>query len=187
MNQELLTTALTALKDGKTILYPTDTIWGIGCDATLSDAIEHIYAIKERDHNKSMLVLANRDMLSPKLPVEATELLLRSERPTTVILPAEMLSVQIADNLPAQDGTVGVRVPRMAFCEALLNWLGHPIVSTSANLSGHPSPATYADIEEEVRRRVDLCLPDDVSFHHEGVGSSRIVKLEPNGSIVVLR
>ena len=187
MNHELLTTALSALKGGKTLLYPTDTIWGIGCDATDAQAIERIYAIKQRDHSKSMLVLASPLMLSPALPREAADLLLRSDRPTTVILPAEMLLAKVAPNLPAHDGTVGVRVPRMDFCEALLRELDHPIVSTSANLSGHPSPATYADIEEALVQRIDCPLPDDSSFRHAPTGSSRIVKLLPDGTIQTLR
>lgn len=187
MNHELLTTALSALKGGKTLLYPTDTIWGIGCDATNAEAIERIYAIKERDHSKSMLVLANAEMLSATLPQEAAEMLLHSDRPTTVVLPTEMLRVKVAENLPALDDTVGVRVPKMDFCEALLKELDRPIVSTSANLSGHPSPATYADIEKALIQRIDCPLPDDPSFHHAPTGSSRIIKLLPDGTIQTLR
>lgn len=187
MNNTLLTAASIALKAGRTLLYPTDTIWGIGCDATNAQAIERIYAIKERDHSKSMLVLASASMLSPALPQEAADLLLHSSRPTTVILPAEMLLAKVAPNLPAQDGTVGVRVPQMDFCQALLHELGRPIVSTSANLSGHPSPASYADIEEDLRYRIDCALPDDPAFRHAPTGSSRIVKLLPDGTILTLR
>lgn len=187
MNNTLLTTALSTLRDGKTLLYPTDTIWGIGCDATNAQAIERIYAIKERDHSKSMLVLASASMLSPALPREAADLLLHSSRPTTVILPAEMLLAKVATNLPAHDGTVGVRVPQMDFCQALLMELSKPIVSTSANLSGRPSPASYSDIEEALRLRIDCPLPDDPSFHHAPTGSSRIVKLLHDGTIQTLR
>lgn len=187
MRTDLIVKSLDALKEGLTILYPTDTIWGIGCDATVTDAVERIYGIKERDHAKSMLVLISEEMLSPTLPAEARDLLLMSERPTTVIIPAEMLDVAVATNLPASDGTIGVRVPRHAFCQELLHQLGHPIVSTSANLSGCPSPASYEDIAEDIHRRVDCDLPDDPSFHHASSGSSRIVKLSSNGEVVVLR
>lgn len=187
MRSDLIEKALETLRRGGTLLYPTDTIWGIGCDASCREAVEKIYALKERDHNKSMLVLANEGMLSPTLPAEARELLLHSERPTTVIVPKEMLAVALAENLPAKDGTVGVRVPRFGFCEALLEGLGKPIVSTSANLSGRPSPSCYEEIEREVKERVDLALENDESFMHAETGSSRIVKMERGGEMVVIR
>ena len=126
MTTQLLHTALAALRQGKTLLYPTDTIWGIGCDAANTNAIERIYAIKQRDHSKSMLILANEQMLAPHIPSEVRQLLLHSPRPTTVILPVDMLAVPIADNLPAADGTVGVRIPQFFFCQQLLHALGSP-------------------------------------------------------------
>ena len=178
---------LPALRQGLTLLYPTDTIWGIGCDAANADAVERIYAIKQRDHSKSMLILATEQMLSPGTPAEVLQLLLHSQRPTTVILPASMLAVPIADNLPAADGTVGVRIPQFAFCQQLLHHLGNPLVSTSANLSGHPSPATYADIDPALKQRIDCCLPDHPSFHHPAAAPSRIVRLQPDGTLFTLR
>lgn len=187
MQDVIINAVVTALRKGQTILYPTDTIWGIGCDAGNAEAVERIYAIKERDHGKSMLVLVSEAMLSADLPEAARELLLRSGRPTTVVLPAGLVAAPLAGNLPAADGTVGVRVPRFGFCQRMLCGLGRPVVSTSANLSGRPSPARYEDIEKEVRQRVDYVLPDDESFHHPDVGSSRIVKLLLDGSIVTLR
>lgn len=187
MERSLIDSSLHVLRGGKTLLYPTDTIWGIGCDATGMEAVEKIYKIKERDHNKSMLVLANETMLSPTLPQMVRDLLLNSDRPTTVILPHEMLQIGLADNLPAQDGTVGVRIPKFEFCQTLLSSLGHPIVSTSANLSGRPSPAQYEDIEDEIKKRVDLALPNDPSFLHATMGSSRIIKLSEKGEMIVLR
>lgn len=182
-----LDSALETLRGGRTLLYPTDTIWGIGCDATDADAIEKIYTIKERDHSKSMLILASKEMLAPGLPDEAADLLLRSDRPTTVILPANFIAIPLASNLPAHDGTIGVRIPRMDFCQQLLSLFGRPVVSTSANLSGHPSPAAYEEISDELKQRIDCCLPDAPCFRHPSVGSSRIVKLEPNGGIQILR
>ena len=187
MTTQLLYTALAALREGRTLLYPTDTIWGIGCDAANAEAIERIYAIKQRDHSKSMLILANEQMLAPHVPSEARQLLLHSPRPTTVILPVDMLAVPIADNLPAADGTVGVRIPQFAFCQQLLHELGSPLVSTSANLSGHPSPTTYADIAPALKQRIDFCLPDHPAFHHAPTGSSRILRLNPDGSVTFLR
>lgn len=187
MRSDLIEKALAALQQDCTLLYPTDTIWGVGCDACRFEAVEKIYALKERDHSKSMLVLANEDMLSPTIPSTARELLLQSQRPTTVIIDHALLSLPLAENLFANDGSIGVRVPRFDFCETLLARLGHPIVSTSANLSGKPSPRFYEEIAQEVKDRVDLALPNDPSFIHDPTGSSRIVKMENNGEIVVLR
>ena len=187
MTTQLLHTALAALREGMTLLYPTDTIWGIGCDAANADAIERFYAIKQRDYSKSMLILANEQMLAPHIPSEARQLLLHSPRPTTVILPVDMLAVPIADNLPAADGTIGVRIPQFHFCQQLLHELGSPLVSTSANLSGQPSPTTYADIAPALKQRIDLCLPDHPAFHHAPTGSSRILRLNPDGSVTTLR
>lgn len=187
MMDKLIYSAVQVLRGGGTLLYPTDTIWGIGCDATSASAVERIYAIKERDHGKSMLVLASTDMLSPDMPEGVRSLLLESKRPTTVVLPACLVAVALPQNLLAQDGTVGVRVPKMDFCQALLGRLGHPIVSTSANLSGRPSPRCYGDIDKELKSRVDCCLPDAPEFHHSSTSSSRILKVNPDGSVAVIR
>ena len=149
--------------------------------------MERIYAIKERDHSKSMLILATADMLSTDLPQEVRALLLESDRPTTVVLPASYVAPTLPDNLLAADGTVGVRVPRMDFCQTLLRMFGRPIVSTSANLSGHPSPQCYADIAEELKQRVECCLPDLPEFRHPATGSSRILKVNPDGTVTVIR
>ena len=182
-----LATALNALRNGQTLLYPTDTIWGIGCDAANTDAVERIYAIKQRDHSKSMLVLAIPEMLSPQLPRDILQLMLHSPRPTTVILPTSLLSIPLASNLPAADNTIGVRIPHFTFCQELLQQLGSPIVSTSANLSGRPSPASYEEIEPELKQRIDCCLSNHPSFHHAPTSSSRIVKVEPDGTLSILR
>ena len=187
MNNDIIERALAILNVGGTLLYPTDTIWGIGCDAVNPTAIERVYAIKERDHSKSMLILASAEMLSPEVPSEVRQLLLESERPTTVVLPARYVTPTLPQNLLAADGTVGVRVPRMDFCQTLLRLFGRPIVSTSANFSGRPSPQCYADIEEALKRRVDYSLPDDPSFHHPATGSSRILKVKTDGSLTVIR
>ena len=187
MNNDIIERALAALNAGGTLLYPTDTIWGRGCDAVNATAVERVYAIKERDHSKSMLILASAEMLSLDLPGEVRQLLLESERPTTVVLSARYVALPLPQNLLAADGTVGVRVPKMDFCQELLRQFGHPIVSTSANFSGSPSPHCYADIEEALKHRVDYCLPDDPAFHHPATGSSRILKVNPDGSVAVIR
>ena len=177
-----------ALERGDTMLYPTDTIWGIGCDATNAAAVEKIYVIKERDHSKSMLILCrDLEMVERYVgPVDESvlDLLCSSERPTTVIMPVR--HKLLAVNLVAADGTVGVRIPRMDFCQRVLDLFGRPVVSTSANLSGHPSPATYADIDAELMSRVDYCVQPE--YEQKTVGqSSRIVKVLSDGSVFVIR
>jgi len=183
----ILNSAVEALLSGQTLLYPTDTLWGLGCDAMLPEAVDRLYAIKRRDPSKAMLVLASKAMLRPDIPAGVADLLFHSPRPTTVVMPAEWLALPVAHNLLAADGTVGVRVPRMDFCQKLLAALGHPIVSTSANLSGEPSPATYGDISEALRARVDCCLPDSPDYPHAPAQASRIVRVLPSGDVTVLR
>ena len=173
--------AVAALQSGKTLLYPTDTIWGIGCDARNGEAVEKLYAIKERDHSKSMIILVE----SGTWKVES------DGRPTTYILPKEIwqgeLGLEVADNLAAADGTLGIRMPKHPFCQSVIKELGAPIVSTSANLSGHPSPQNYEEIEEELKRRIDYCVPPLAKFLSGETRGSRIVKLNPDGSQTILR
>lgn len=176
------------LAQGETILYPTDTIWGLGCDATNADAVEKIYALKQRDHSKSMLILcADIEMVCRYVsPVgnDVRDLLLYEEQPTTVIMPLK--ESLLAGNLSAADGTIGVRIPQMDFCQQLLRRFGKPIVSTSANFSGMPSPASFADIDEALRRRVCYCVPSSIE-EQSGGHSSRIVKVVDDGEVTVIR
>lgn len=185
---DVVHSAVAVLKKGGTLLYPTDTIWGIGCDASNAAAVEKIYAIKERDHNKSMLILcSDMDMVERyvgRVGEASARLLLSSDRPTTVILPLSLS--RLADNLTASDGTIGVRIPRMEFCHELLRLFGRPIVSTSANLSGRPSPSGYKNIETELISRVDYCVPSAYERTTDGI-SSRIVKVDAVGNVVVIR
>ena len=179
--EDVIRQTVEALLRGGTILYPTDTIWGIGCDARTAAAVERLYAIKERDRSKSMLVLVERGKRKEE----------KGERPTTYILPRAIwhgeMHLEVADNLPAEDGTLGVRVPRHAFCQEVLRRLGAPIVSTSANLSGRPSPIYYNDIEEELKRRVDFCVPPLADFESHETRGSRIVKVNTDGTETVIR
>jgi len=179
--------SVAAMRRGGTILYPTDTIWGIGCDATDAAAVDKIYAIKQRDHSKSMLILALEEWVAIDNKVISD--LFHADRPTTVIVPLALLPTlpPIAANLPAADGTIGVRVPRHAFCQSVLQQLGHPLVSTSANFSGSPSPATYYDIDANIIERVDYAVPNLDDFRSASSVGSRIVKVEKDGSIVVIR
>src|SRR5574344_814861 len=135
---------------GKVILYPTDTVWGIGCDATNEAAVEKIYRIKQRRESKSMLVLLDKFDKVPlyveRIPLIAWDLLPTTERPTTYIYPT-------AYNLPQimipKDGTIAIRIVRDCFCKKIIQALDRPLVSTSANISGTPSPITFEDISEE--------------------------------------
>jgi len=178
--EDIITQTVEVLRRGGVVLYPTDTIWGIGCDARNIQAVERLYAIKERDRQKSMLVL-----------VSETCGLQHPERPTTYILPRDkwqsLVGVPLASNLPAEDGTLGLRQPDHHFCQEVIRRLGAPLVSTSANLSGHPSPKNYNEIEEELRRRVDYCVPPLPAFVSGKIQGSRIVKLELDGSETVIR
>lgn len=188
MDDRIIGICCSQLHCGATMLYPTDTIWGIGCDATDAAAVEKVYSIKQRDHSKSMLILCAdmamvEDFVGP-VGEKGREELLDAARPTTVILP--LRSGRLASNLVAADGTIGVRIPQMDFCHRLLVRFGRPLVSTSANLSGQPSPASYAEISEVVRNAVDFCVPE--SYEQKTAGRpSRIVKLASDGSIVVIR
>ena len=178
-SEEIISYAVETLLRGGIILYPTDTIWGIGCDARNTEAIEHLYAIKERDRSKSMLVLVEGEKVES------------GGRPTTYILPRHVwhneMGLHIADNLAADDGTLGVRVPIHSFCQEVIRRLGAPLVSTSANLSGHPSPKTYGEIEEELKRRVDYCVPPLAEFESHEIRGSRIVKINADGSETIIR
>lgn len=173
---------------GNVILYPTDTVWGIGCDAENGEAVRKIFKIKEREESKSMILLvADQEMLQhyiKELPEGFEEMVRRQERPTTYVfsnpqnLPKEVL---------AEDGTVAIRmVQGDEFCHRLIRQVARPIVSTSANISGEPSPKTFADVSDIIKERVDFVVnwrQDDEMASKP----SRIVKIEPDGSQSILR
>lgn len=189
--EQIIEQTVEALRQGKSILYPTDTIWGIGCDASQEAAVERLYAIKERDHSKSMLVLVSVDMFNVEKLISSRDGQSANSRPTTFILPRELwepvLGGSIAPNLPAADGSLGIRVPAHDFCQQVIARLGRPLVSTSANLSGQPSPATYADIDPELMRRVDYCVPPLSALLSGETHGSRIVKLAVDGTQTIIR
>lgn len=175
------------LAGGGIILYPTDTIWGIGCDATKSEAVQRIYNIKQRDDSKSMLVLVSgTDMLTDyitKIPDQALDLISKVQKPTTIIYPGAR---NLADNLVAKDGSVGIRIPSDPFCQALLKFTGKPLVSTSANLSGAPSPNVFGEISQEIFRKVDHVVNWRQDETDASVPSA-IVKVESDGKIHIVR
>lgn len=181
--------AYTVISQGGTILYPTDTIWGIGCDACDTAAVDKIYQIKQRDPSKSLLVLASKDniTLQQSLSDEVKDLLFNSPTPTTVILPHAIAeALHLAPHLLASDGSIGIRIPRHEFCQQLLGMAAVPIVSTSANFSGQPSPSVYEEIDPLLKAKVDFCVPNLPEM--EGCKQcSHIVKLLADGSIQTIR
>lgn len=148
--------ALQALRNGQVILYPTDTIWGLGCDATCGEAVRRIYDIKQRDDSKSLIILVadERDILhyvsAPDLAV--FDFIEEQTRPTTVIFDG---AVNLPGNLVADDGSIAIRIVRDEFCRHLVRRLRRPLVSTSANISGQPSPRFFNEISEAVKAQVD--------------------------------
>ena len=174
------------LKAGKTILYPTDTIWGVGCDATSSKACEKVYAVKQRPKDKSLIVLVDTvDRLQDyvvKLPAVACDLIKAAKKPLSIVYAQ---GKNLAKNISA-DGSVCIRVVNHNFCKEVIRRLGKPITSTSANLSGQPSPLTYNDITEEMKQSVDYT----VQLYHdvmERPKSSTIIRLNEDNTFEILR
>jgi L-threonylcarbamoyladenylate synthase len=178
---------LEVLKKGGLILYPTDTVWGIGCDAGNEQAVEKIYQLKKRPDNKSMIVLVadEKDILqhvaAPGLSV--FDYLQKTTKPTTVIYEG---ALGFAENLVAKDGSVAIRICREEFCKALIKRFRKPIVSTSANISGQPTPKIFKEISDDIKKGVDYivqCRQDDESIAEP----SAVIKWNNDGSIEVLR
>ena len=185
--EEELKKALDVLWNGGIILYPTDTIWGIGCDATNPDAVKKIYEIKEREDSKSMLVLINDASRIPsyvdEMPEIAWDLIELTEKPLTIIYPN---SKNLASNLLPPEKSIGIRVSSEAFTKKLIQRFKKPIVSTSANISGKASPSNFSEIEEIIKSRVDYVVnyrqDDKTKFAPSG-----IIQLGVNGEVKILR
>lgn len=179
--------ALEVLRNGGVILYPTDTIWGIGCDATNAEAVKRIYRIKDREDSKSLIILAaeERDVLhyvaGPDLAV--FDFIEEQTRPTTIIFEH---AIGLPDNLVAEDGSIAIRIARDEFCRHLIKRLRKPIVSTSANISGRPSPKNFSEVSPEIKNAVDHVVEwrqQDTSIAQP----SQIIKWNNDGSHVVIR
>ncbi len=175
------------LRSGGVILYPTDTVWGLGCDATDAAAVDRIYALKRSVNKRSMLVLcASADMIVRyvnRAPGIAFEVLELAAKPLTLILPG---ASGLAENLIPEKRTLGVRVPDHEFCRLVLRKFGRPIVSTSANLSGEPTPRNLGEVTREVIDGVDLVVDPRYEGHPTGKASS-IIAFGEGGEVKIIR
>ena len=176
MNQEIIN-AFEVIKNGGIILYPTDTVWGIGCDATNPDAVAKIYQLKQRTESKSMICLMNGE-----IPEVAWQILDLSEKPTTLILDNPR---NIAPNLIAEDKSLGIRLIKEPFCFKLLERMKKPLVSTSANISGQPTPLSFKEISPEIIKGVDYV----VNLQQEKIAGkpSTIIKLTNDSQVKIIR
>ena len=184
--QEEILKAYEVLKEGGIILYPTDTVWGIGCDATNADAVAKIYKLKQRAETQSMIVLMNGEKMMynvfKDIPEVAWQIMDLSEKPTTLILDKPR---NVAANLIAIDNTLGMRLVKDPFCFKLLERLKKPLVSTSANISGKPTPLTYKEISSEIIKGVDYV----VNLQRESPAGkpSSIIKIGNNLQVKIIR
>jgi L-threonylcarbamoyladenylate synthase len=185
--EKIIQEAVVHLRNGDTILYPTDTIWGIGCDATNIDAIRKVFNIKQRPDAKSMLLLASSvEMVRgyvDTMPYEALQLIAKEPQPLTIIYPH-------ARNLPAEliaeDGSIGFRITQHVLCHEVITQLGKPLVSTSANFSGSLFPGSFDEINPKIIEMVDYVVPwedQDASLN----APSKIIKVDPSGRIKLIR
>ncbi len=187
IDKEDINSALETLRSGGLILYPTDTIWGIGCDANNPDAVEKIFALKGRDKGKSMIILLGNDnQLSSyvrEVPEVAYELIEATDKPLTIIYSN---AKNLAENVVADDGSIGIRIVNHPFCEQLLQRFRKPIVSTSANISGDPSARNFSEISEEIINGVDYVVKFGQQELANGTAST-IMKLDPSGKFEFIR
>ena len=193
--EEILAEALRVVREGGTILYPTDTVWGLGCDATNAAAVARIFEIKQRADSKSLVLLASDlDMVAKyvkEIPSIAIDLVEVNDAPMTIIYPGAVCSEtgdkwHLAANTVAADGTVGIRIPLADWCKQLVFKLGRPIVSTSANISGEPTPQRFSDIPQEIKDAVDFVVPPSVDTASTG-RASQILKVGLRGEIEIIR
>ncbi len=173
------------LKEGKTILYPTDTVWGLGCDATNREAVAKVYKLKNREESKSLIILINSlEMLEEyveNIPKEVLSILKTRTNPTTIIYNNPK---GLAKNTIANDNTIAIRIVQNDFCKKLIHQFGKPIVSTSANISGAPTPKSFSEISKPILEGVDYIVNSQQG--QATTKSSTILKIEGN-KIVVLR
>ena len=185
INQEIQN-AYEVIQKGGIILYPTDTVWGIGCDATNAEAVAKIYKLKKRAETQSMIVLMNGEKMIynvfKEIPEVAWQIIDLSENPTTLVLDKPR---NVAPNLIAPDQTLGIRIVKEPFCFKLMEKMKKPLVSTSANISGQPTPKSFKEISPEIIKGVDYV----VNLHREKIAGkpSTIIKLTNDSQVKVIR
>lgn len=179
-------TIIEAVKTGKTILYPSDTIWGIGCDATNEEACQRILEIKQRPENKSFILLVDSfqmiEKYIPEFPAVCYDLVDLSDKPLTIIYPNAQ---GLAPSVLAQDGSVGIRLTKDPICLSLIRSIKKPIVSTSANISGQPFPTNFENIDSSIKTKVDAII--NLRTNEQLVTPSQIIKIGLDSSIQVIR
>jgi sua5/yciO/yrdC/ywlC family protein len=201
--REEIDKALAVLRNGGVILYPTDTVWGIGCDATDPAAVAKVYGIKRRADSKSLVLLASDlDMVGRyvrEIPEMAIQLVEVNDRPMTIVYPGAVAGERPAEgheavadrnclaySTVAEDGSVGIRIPMMDFCRDLVHRFGRPVVSTSANISGEATPKSFAEIPAAVKDAVDYIVEPSLEAGATGQSSS-VIKVGLDSSIVIIR
>lgn len=195
--------AVEVLRSGGVLLYPTDTVWGLGCDATDPEAVARIFRIKNRSDSKSLVLLASDlDMVAryvKEIPEMAVQLVEVNDRPMTIIYPGAIAAdapaegekpvadrFRLAHNVVAEDSSVGIRIPKMDFCIEMVRRFGRPVVSTSANISGEPTPKNFSEISQQIRDAVDYTV--DPALEKGATGqSSSIIMVELDSSIKIIR
>jgi len=185
--EEVIEKCVSLLRDGKVILYPTDTVWGIGCDATCEEALMRIYRIKQRNEKKSMIILLDSMQRLPmyvqKIPLIAWDLLSHVTRPTTFIYPT---AYNLPQKLIHEDGTIAIRIVQHEFCRQLIRALGHPLISTSANIAGEPTPQTYDHISQAVISQMDYVVSPDLATSTD-FKPSRVIKFLDDYNFTIIR
>ncbi|MGF6847131.1 L-threonylcarbamoyladenylate synthase [Chitinophaga sp. W3I9] len=187
MFEDDISAAMPVLRTGGLILYPTDTIWGIGCDATDEKAVQKIYTLKKRSESKSLVVLLAdvKDLLhyvaNPR--PDMADIIAGFTRPTTVIYEG---ALGLAPNVISEDGSIAIRIVKDPFCRHLIKRLRKPLVSTSANVSGEPSPASFRDVSASIRNGVDYVVNYRQNDETPSA-ASRIIRINKDGSIVIIR
>ena len=189
--EEDIRQAIETMRKGGVILYPTDTVWGIGCDATNAEAVKRVYAIKQRDDSKALICLVDSDARMqryfrnvPDVAWQLVDSLKESDaKPTTLILDG---AINLAENLIADDGSVGIRITNEPFSKELCFRFQKAIVSTSANISGEPAAQNYGDIDPRILEAVDYVCWSRRQEHKPHTPSS-IIKLKENGEVIIIR
>jgi L-threonylcarbamoyladenylate synthase len=182
-----ITASLQVLRAGGLILYPTDTIWGIGCDATDETAVQKIFALKQRSESKSLVVLLAdvRDLLHyvAHPHPDLSNIIAGFERPTTIIYEG---ALGLAPNVISEDGSIAIRIVKEPFCRHLVKRLRKPLVSTSANISGQPAPSRFSEVDPAIRQGVDYMVQYRQTEAAEHT-ASRIVRIRQDGSLDIIR